>query len=303
MNKLPPLNGLRSFEAAARHNSFKSAAQELNVTPAAISHQVKNLELFLGVELFERMPRGLKLTEAGRGYLPGLTAGFETLVKAGSRLKEKGVEGRLSISALASFGKVWLIPRIPRFLERYPDLSVDIFYDETSVDFRKDPFDIGIRYGLGIYPGLYSKLIMTEEVYPVCSPMLLNGPHPLTKFSDLKNFELVHDCAALTMEPSTTWGFWLAQEGVKGIEPNKGLGVSDSNALIDLLLTGYGVGIGRSSMTKEHLAAGRLVRPFAESRPSEFSHFVVTPEPSMEQPKVKAFFDWVQEEVDRDSQV
>jgi len=218
-------------------------------------------------------------------------------LKAGSRLKEPGVQGRLAISVLASFGKAWLIGRIPKFRALYPDLSVDIYYSESSVDFRTDPFDIGIRYGLGNYPGLHTMLILKEEVYPVCSPRLLNGPHPLKKFSDLKNFTLIHDCAALGNEPSTTWAFWLAQEGVTGIDATTGLGISDSVALIDLLLTGYGIGIGRSSLTRGHLETGRLIKPFDLSRQSEFAHFAVTPETSKDQPKVKAFFDWLEGEV------
>ena len=300
MNRLPPLNGLKAFEAAARHTSFKLAAEELNVTPAAISHQVKGLEAFLGVTLFVRRPRGLTLTDAGRAYVPGLTAGFETLLQAGNRLSEKNVRGRLTLSVLPSFGNVWLVPRLPRFMERHPELSVDVFYGESSVDFRKDPIDIGIRYGLGNYPGLHSELIMTEEVYPVCSPMLMNGAQPLNKFSDLRYFPLIHDCAAIDVEVSNTWAFWLAQEGVKDVDATSGLGISDSVALLDLVVSGYGVGLGRSSLTRDHLAAGRLVRPFDVSRPTEFSHFAVAPKASLEEPKVKAFFDWILEEVTRD---
>ncbi len=299
MKRLPPLNSLRAFETAARYNSFKDAALELNVTPAAISHQVKGLEAFLGVQLFKRLPRGLKLTEAGKNYLPDLTLGFDTLAKAGARLEEKGVRGQLAISILPSFGNTWLIPRLPNFLERYPDLYVNIFYAGTSIDFRTDPIDIGIRYGRGVYPGLYTKLIMTEEHFPVCSPMLMNGPHPLAKFSDLKHFPLIHDCDALDVESSNSWANWLAQAGVEDIDLTKGTGISDSVALINLLISGYGVGLGRSSLVKDHLDAGRLVRPFNVSRPAEFSHFVVAPETSMEQPNVKAFFDWIQEEVEQ----
>lgn len=289
---LPPLNGLRAFEAAARHGSFTGAAEELFVTPAAVSHQVKGLEDFLGIALFRRLPRGLALTDAGRRYRPGLTAGFDLLAGSEAALREKGLAGMLRISVLPSFGHAWLVPRLADFRARYPDILVHVFFEQARTDFNTSDMDVAIRYGRGEYRGLKATRLMGEEVFPVCSPALLNGPKPLRELADLRHHVLIEDCAALREEPSLTWKPWLAEAGLEQGDVAGWVGFSDSTATARVAVAGQGVALGRSALVAEHLRAGRLVRPFDRVVPADFSYFVVAPDSVAEEPKVAVFRAW-----------
>jgi LysR family glycine cleavage system transcriptional activator len=191
--RLPPLNAVRAFEAAARHLSFTRAADELNVTQAAVSHQVKGLEDRLGVQLFRRLNRGLLLTDAGGLYMRELEDILDRLEQATERLRSSEAAGLLTVSTGTSFAAKWLVPRLRRFRDRRPDIDVRIDADDALTDFRRDNVDIAIRYGRGVYPGLSSTPLLQDIVFPVCSPTLIDAAHPLRAPEDLKHHTLLHD--------------------------------------------------------------------------------------------------------------
>ncbi len=298
--RLPPLNALRAFEAAARHASFARAADELHVTPAAVSHQVKALEAILEVRLFRRLPRGLVLTEAGRAYLPGLSDGFDRLARATERLMARGRAGRLTVSVLPSFAARWLVPRLADFRRRHPDLDVHVYAATERVDFARSEVDIGLRYGRGGWPGLHAEVFLTEDVYPVCSPALRDGDPalrdgdpPLREPADLRRHTLLHDSEVNPDEPWIGWGPWLVQFGLDDIDPDRGPSFSDSNMLMEACAAGQGVAIGRDSLVEEPLRTGRLVRPFPHSRLADYRYYIVGPPAAFEKPKVQLFRDWL----------
>ena len=191
MSRLPSLNGLRAFEAAARHLSFTNAATELNVTQTAISHQIKRLEEELGIALFLRQNRALTLTPAGRDYLPGIRAAFQDLRLATDRLLRKDDEHVLTVSTLASFAAKWLLPRLASFQDTHPAIDVRITTSTEMVDFHRDNIDAAIRYGRGRWPGVRSVWLMADELFPVCSPALLTGDKPLRRPEDLDRKSVV----------------------------------------------------------------------------------------------------------------
>ena len=191
--RLPPLNALRAFEAAARHLSFTKAADELAVTQAAISRQVKSLEDFLGTRLFNRVNRGLVLTDDGQAYWPELRDAFDGIDQATLRLRANDSSGTLTVSVLSSFAARWLVPRLGRFRELQPDIDVLVAPKDEFVDFQRENVDVGIRYGRGIYPGLRTDPLLEEEIFPVCSPALRDGAVPLANPLDLKKHTLLHD--------------------------------------------------------------------------------------------------------------
>ncbi|MCF8499389.1 MAG: transcriptional regulator GcvA [Rhodospirillum sp.] len=293
VRRLPPLNALRAFEAAARHGGFTGAAKELNVTPAAVSHQVKGLEDFLGQVLFHRLARGLDLTEAGRSYLPELTAGFDQLARAADCLRGGDLAGRLVVSVLPSFCAGWLAPRIGGFNARHPEIRLELLSQNRNTDFETEDVDMGLRYGRGVYPGLEVVRVLDEEVFPICSPALMTGPLPLRGFEDLRHHVLLHDPSALPDEPWNLWSTWLDSAGVEGLDLDRGHGFSDTTAMIAACVSGLGVGIGRSALVREHLRAGRLVRPFTVSRPGDYAYWAAFLPKTRENPKAMAFLDWV----------
>src|SRR3954471_7049645 len=191
--RLPPLNAIRAFEAAARHLSFTRAAEELNVTQAAISHQLKGLEDVLGLPLFRRMNRSLMLTEAGQSYLPPLRDALDQIADATAKLKASDSGGTLDISTLASFAAKWLVPRLPRFQERHPQIDVRLSTSSHMVDFTQQEVDVAIRFGRGGWPGVRAERLLTEDVFPVCAPCLLAGGKSLKTPEDLANFPLLHE--------------------------------------------------------------------------------------------------------------
>ncbi len=293
VRRLPPLNALRAFEAAARHGGFTGAAKELHVTPAAVSHQVKGLEEFLGQPLFHRLPRGLELTEAGRSYLPELTAGFDQLARAADCLRGGDLAGRLVVSVLPSFCAGWLAPRIGDFNARYPEIRLELLSQNRNTDFETEDVDMGLRYGRGVYPGLEVVRVLEEEVFPICSPALMTGALPLRGFEDLRHHVLLHDPASLPDEPWNQWNTWLDWAGVDGPDLDRGHGFTDTTAMISACVAGLGVGIGRSALVRGHLRAGRLVRPFTVSRPADYAYWAAFLPKTRENPKAMAFLDWV----------
>lgn len=300
VRRLPPLNALRAFEAAARLGSFKQAAEELNVTPAAISHQVKSLEEALRVELFMRLPRGLVLSEAGRSYLPNLTKGFDRLAQATDALHGGDLAGRLVISALPSFAHCWLVPRLLDFRQRFPQIDLRLDANPEMSNFGRDQVDVGIRYGQGGYPGMRELRFLTEELFPVASPSLLSGPFPIREWDDLRHHTLLDDYTALPAEKWITWGPWLKEQGVVIGEDAKGIRFDNSAMMVEAALVGMGVMIGRSALVAHHLRDGRLVSLFDRRRQADFSYYVVCPEAHAENPRVRVFMDWLEQIAQRD---
>ncbi len=287
MVALPSLNALRVFEAAGRHLSFTRAAQELNVTQAAVSHSVKSLETHLGVRLFRRSARGLLLTDAGQTYLPEVREAFRRLAVATDRLVAHEAGGALKVSVLPSFAARWLVPRLRQFRQRHPEIDILVSADDAPVSFDRDDVDVAIRYGTGRYPGLRVEAFMEEEVFPVLSPALRDGAATLDRPADLVHFTLLHD------DLNVTWAHWLKAAGVSDVDPNRGPAFTDSSMLLQAAVDGQGVALGRSALAQDDLVAGRLVRPFALSLPSEYAYFVVYPEHTANRQKIRAFRDWL----------
>lgn len=289
--RLPPLNGLRAFEAAARHLSFTRAAGELNVTQTAISHQIRSLEERLGVRLFRRLPRGLVLTEEAQLYLPPIRDAFDQIAAATERLNREQTGGVLTVSMLPSFAARWLVPRLGRFRAAHPDIDLRITASVELVDFARDDVDVAIRRGLGNYPGLWVRRLFGESFYPVCTPALIEGPHGLRRPDDLRHHTLLHD------DDTSGWRLWLEIAGVDGVDANRGPIFSDSGMLLQAAVEGHGVALGRSVLVSADLEAGRLVRPFEElSMPFRVAYYFVCPHTQAERPKVRAFRDWLLQE-------
>jgi LysR family transcriptional regulator, glycine cleavage system transcriptional activator len=292
--RLPPLNAVRAFEAAARHLSFTRAASELNVTQAAVSHQIKALEQWLEMPLFHRTPRALKLTEAGSDYLAGVRGAFDTLAEATERLTRSTSPRTLTVSCLPSFASKWLLPRLDRYQSAHPDLDVRL---ETSIhltDFTRQDVDLAVRMGLGLWPGLSVELLMTEVLFPVCSPALLGGPSPLRCPADLVHHTLIHD------DFTVGWENWCRAAGISAIDVRRGPRFTDSALMVQAAIAGRGVCLARDALVRDDLAAGRLVRPFAAEVPGVEAYYVVAPSQNLHRPKVRAFRDWLFAEVERD---
>lgn len=297
--RLPPLNALRAFEAAARHASFARAADELAVTPAAISQQIRLLEADLGVTLFRRLPRGLVLTETAKSALPELGKAFAHLTRAVEGVRGGSLVGPLVVSIIPSFAGRWLVPRLGGFVEAYPEIEITVRAELHTVDFARVDVDVGIRYGKGVYPGLDTRLLLTEDVFPVCAPALLAGEKPLKKLDDLRHHTLLHDRQLSSEEPSLRWRNWLHDAGVEGWDFDRGPGFTDALMMLTACERGLGVALGRGGLCADELANGRLVRPFTQSRPADYSYYAVVPAGHGEAPRVRAFLDWLDEEAAR----
>jgi len=296
--RLPPLNALRAFEAAARHLSFKRAAEELNVTPAAISHQIKGLEADLGIPLFRRLNRALLLTDEGQLLLPDIRDGFQSFHKAMERLRARSSENVLTVAMAPSFAAKWLVPRLEKFNRAQPELDVRISASMQMVDYDTEGVDIGIRFGKGNYPGFVSELLLQDTAFPVCSPRLLTGEHALSSPDELRFHVLLHDESwRLNYESFPNWSMWIAAADIEGVDATRGTRFNMTSDVINAAIEGAGVALGRSSMVEGDLEAGRLVKPFDLAVPVEFAFYVVYREANLEQTKVSVFRDWLFDEV------
>ncbi|MGD1876852.1 MAG: transcriptional regulator GcvA [Kiloniellaceae bacterium] len=295
--KLPPLNALRAFEAAARQLSFTRAAEELHVTQAAISHQVKSLEEHLGFPLFRRLNRRLLLTEAGQLYLPVLRDAFDAIAGGTARLTQDRENGALHISVLPSFAAKWLLPRMSRFRDRHPDIDVMVSANNKLIDFAEGTFEMAIRYGWGDYPGLRTDLLLSDEVFPVCSPKLMEGPQPLTSPADLKHHTLLHDEVS-RQDESPDWRTWLRAAGVADVDATRGPGFSDSSMVIEAAAAGQGVALGHRWLAAADLESGRIVMPFGPVLPSKFAYYLASPPAVAERRRVRLFREWLLEEAE-----
>jgi LysR family transcriptional regulator, glycine cleavage system transcriptional activator len=284
--RLPPLNALPSFEAAARHLSFSKAADELHVTHGAVSRAVRNLEDHLGLRLMIRTSRSVRLTPVGASFAAEIRNVLEHLAAATSAAT--GQTSRIvSVSTIDSFAARWLMPRLFRFRLAHGDIDVRVATSERLADFVSDGIDIAIRCGAGKYPGLSAELLMKEDHFPVCSPKLLKGRHPLRTPVDLAHHILLHD--VFTVD----WAIWLRNAGIDIIDAHRGPTFLSSDHAIQAAVRGEGVVLGRSALVADDLAAGRLVRPFELSLPAGFAYYVVYPPPALERPSVKSFRDWL----------
>ena len=295
---LPPLSALRAFEATARLRSFGKAAAELSVTPAAISHQIHALEEDLGVRLFHRLNRSIELTASARVLLPGLSDAFTGIHASVRRLRVHNDTGTLTVTASPSIAAKWLVLRLHRFQERYPEIDVRISATDDVVDLARGDFDVAIRYGTGRYPGLTVELLMQNEVFPACSPRLLEAGPPLRTPEDLRHHALIHDQAVDRDPLAPTWAMWLKAAGVAGIPAAAGLSFSVGYMALDAAIAGHGVVLAYSTIAAADLAAGRLVRLFSLALPDLFAYYIVTAPGALERPKVKAFRDWLRQEAD-----
>jgi len=270
--------------------SFTRAAGELHVTQAAVSHQVKALEEHLGRKLFRRLNRALLLTDDGQAYLPSISRAFTLLNDATNDLLTKQAPGPLTVSALPSFAARWLVPRLGRFRQIRPDIDLRIDPSAELSDFAGGDVDVGIRYGRGKYPGMRADWLMTEDIFPVCSPALLEGPHPLRDPRDLQHQVLLHD------DGHGDWRTWLLAAGVDRVDPARGPIFTDSSMLIQAAMAAQGVALARGVLAADELAAGRLVRPFTLSLSTAYAYYLVCPVNTAEQPKIAAFRDWLLDE-------
>ncbi|MBL6932482.1 MAG: transcriptional regulator GcvA [Rhodospirillales bacterium] len=294
--RLPPLNSLRSFEAAARHLSFTKAAAELNVTPAAVSHQVKALEDLVGGPLFKRLTRALKLTDRGRAALPLLSEGLDRL-EEGARLmgtaREKNV---LIVTTAPTFAARWLVPRLDSFQRAHPDINIRIDATVAAIDLRRDEVDVAIRFGSGDYPGYRVDLLFNEEVFPVCSPSLLAGVTDLTP-NDLSKFTLLHTSFATSTGFRVDWRMWLKTVGAMNVDWQRGPVFSSDTLTVQAALMGQGVALPNGAAVRDDLKAGRLIRPFDLSIESDFAYYLLTPLETTDDPAIDAFREWILGEV------
>lgn len=286
--RLPSLNGLRAFEAAARHLSFTLAAAELNVTQTAISHQIRRLEEELGLQLFVRKNRALTLTAAARDYLPGVRAAFQDLRLATDRLLRRDASPVLTISTLASFAAKWLLPRLASFQEAHPGIDVRITTSTEPVDFRKGDVDAAIRYGRGQWPGLHATWLTADELFPVCSPALRDGARPLRRPDDLAHHVLLH-----TSSSGDDWRLWLTAAGLP-IDMARHGPTFDLNLMtVQAAIDGLGVAIGRTSYVQDDIDRGRLIVPFDIALPADAGFYLVSPHAAADNPKLSAFRSWL----------
>ena len=293
---LPPLNALKAFESAGRHLSFTKAAAELNVTPAAISHQVRALEELLGVQLFRRLTRALRLTDAGQTALPTLGQGFDKLAQGVEQIHAHGENGELTISVSPSFGAMWLMPRLEHFRSRHPDIEIRIDGTDRLVDLARDDADVAVRYGPGGYDGVRVDWLFSQVNTPVCSPALLSGEHPLHQPDDLRHHTLLH---VDWKDAEASWRMWLLAAGLHDIDPTRGPRFTVESMALQAALDGHGVALIGDVLVADDLAAGRLVRPFdpSLSTPLSFAFYLLSAKDGADQPKVAAFRDWLLEEV------
>ncbi|ALP42695.1 transcriptional regulator GcvA [Aeromonas schubertii] len=292
--RLPPLNALKAFEAAARHLSFTRAAEELFVTQAAISHQIKALEEYLGIKLFRRKNRSLLLTEEGQGYFLDIKDIFASISEATEKLLARSAKGALTVSLQPSFAIQWLVPRLVRFSERHPDIDVRIKAVDLDEGSLTDDVDVAIYYGRGNWPGLRADKLHTEYLIPVCSPMLLIGPKPLRTPEDLTRHTLLHDTSR------RDWKAWFRQLGIDAPNVNQGPIFSHSTMVIQAAIHGQGVALGHSVLAQPEIDAGRLICPFEQVLVSKNAFYLVCQEQQSEQGKIVAFRDWMLELVEQE---
>lgn len=302
--RLPSLAALLAFEAAARHLSFKQAAAELHLTPGAISQQIKALEEQLGTRLFVRLTRALELTQEGRAMLPELQAGLASIVAAVEAAQRQDPAGPLGVCAPPAFAARWLLPRLPGFAKRCPEVDVRLSRSVQTIDrpdvADSDPAtmlnaDLVIRFGRGDYPGFVTETLFAPAYVPVCSPELLNGEHPLRTPEDLRWHPLIQDDTVPDLEDRPSWDEWLGLAGLPELPRIRGSCFDDTGLVITAAISGQGVALAAKPLISADVAAGRLAMPFALSIPSKYAYFVTHLAVAAERPAALAFRSWLLE--------
>jgi LysR family glycine cleavage system transcriptional activator len=284
--RLPPLNGLKAFEAAARSESFTRAAEELNVTPGAVSHQVKALEDTFGLKLFHRERQRLILTEAGRDYLTVIRDAFDLIAVGTERLLQRQESGVLTVSTSPDFAAKWLVNRLSRFAENCPGVDLRVAAAPHYVDFARDEVDVAIRHGDGHWPGLDVVRLYSERLFPVCSPKLVAGRNRITKAADLLKFPL------LRLEDAKNWTRLFEAAGVKATV-GPGPVLNRASMLIDAAINGQGIALARTALAAWDLINGRLVRPIDVSLRMANTYWIVCPMAISNAPKIATFRNWI----------
>ena len=293
--RLPSLNALRAFEAAGRRLSFSRAAAELHVTPAAVGQQVRTLESYLGETLFVRQNRSVELTVAGQALLPGVSDGFDQIARTMEAFYRRTVRRPLTVSVEPNFGAKWLVRRLDRFRERHPGIEIRLDATSRVIDFTREAVDLAIRYGDGNYPGLRCDVLLEDEVFPVCSPALLDGPHPLVHPEDLQWHRLLRQDWDPNAPTWPDWTMWLQAAGVEDVDPNQGpqFAAGSYSLMMDAALAGQGVALASSVLVADDIEAGRLVKPFDLSMHQSLRYYLVGPEATADEPMSAAFREWV----------
>lgn len=294
------LNALRAFEASARHQSFSAAAAELNVTPAAVGQLVRGLEDWIGQPLFHRTVGGrarLLPTEVAHRALPDIRAGFDRLNQGLNRLREASGRNILTVTLSPAFAAKWLLPRIDRFQNQWPDIDLRLETSPRMLDFVAQGIDIGIRYGAGAWPGLVAEKLMDEQVFPVCAPRLLEQYDTPKSPGDLVHLTLIHDLSLDSQSGFASWDDWFQHVGLGEVATSRGLRINNSAGVLQAAVSGHGVALARSSLVSEDLASGRLLRlcPEVEMN-SQLTYFVVYLANSVDHLKIRAFRDWIMAE-------
>jgi len=286
-SRLPPLNALKAFESAARHLSVKLAAEELCVTPGAVSQMLKTLEAHLGVKLFQRVPRGIFLTDAGRDYLPSIRNAFRQIADASRRVTASVEVGTLTVSVTPFFASAWLVPRLASFQHTHPEIDLQIVTGNTLVDFSRNGVDVAVRHGLGRYPGLRSDRVVTVEMVVVAAPSLVARLGRPASPDELAGWPQVHDAER------KGWSLWFQANGIAEVRTPRGPSFDDGSLLLKAVLTGQGAGLLPAAMVADQIARGDLIQLQDTAHLEEFAYYLVCPHNRQSLPKVAAFREWI----------
>jgi LysR family transcriptional regulator, glycine cleavage system transcriptional activator len=293
--RLPPLNALKAFEAAARHESFTRAAEELFVTQGAVSQQVKALEAELGLKLFSRERQRLVITEAGRDYLAVVRDALDRIAIGTERLVQRQASGVLTISTSPDFAAKWLVHRFGKFAETHADIDLRISATMHHVDFAQEDVDLAVRHGNGNWAGLDAVRLTTEELFPVCSPKLVAGRRRPAKPADLLKLPLLH------LDSRADWTKWFEAAGTADTERSHGPIMNRASMVIDAAVDGHGVALARTTLAAWDLINRRLVRPFDLTLRLSKTYWIVCPKATAAMPKITKFRDWLLAEAAADA--
>ena len=296
VDRLPPLNALKAFEAVARRLSFARAAEELHVTKAAVAQQVRGLEQEIGAPLVLRSGRGLALTESGAAGAPGLAEGFAILARASRAMREAKGRRFLVINASASFAATWLVGRIGKFKALHPEIDVLLDANPSEEALETSATDARILWGAGDFPGLATTLLFKEDVFPVCSPDIVSGDNPLRAPDDLKCRTLLHLEQSPAYPTWPTWTGWLKAAGAKDVDARHGVWFNNMAMAIRAAAQGQGVALGSPAIVADELAAGRLIAPFSTSVKTPFGYYFLCRPEDAATPRINALREFLVEE-------